>query len=695
MIMNKHAVLLSAAVVLLLSCSREADHNLIQPGETITFTAAWADTEGTRTILQSDGTSVWWDAYEQINLFFSNKASGRFTSTNSQPQSIVDFQGYLPITVGSIETDNPAHAYWAVYPYNAANTCDGESVTLTIPTTQTAVAGSFDNKMFPSIATSTNFYLAFYNVCGGARFSVYNEGITSVIFKANNDESLAGKVQVGFDAVPVIQNVLEGESEVTVNAPEGGFIPGQYYFVTLLPQTLTKGVSLTFRKPDGKIATTSIDNSITINRSRFGKIDGKDQGLDFVDDESGDPIPTLTTDISEFNSTWTETELVVKVYSNVEYTSTRPTWIIEKSRESGTEGGKTVDTIVYSILENDDFLNNRSGVITFSQIGGNLVASVAINQEKAKPLEVVVSEAGTLLNQLDINTYQAIKGLKISGEINGTDVIIIRRMSDLSYLDLSDVRIKAGGSSYYHDYEDFYIEKDNEIGACMFIRMQNLKTCIIPDTITIIRSGAFAASGLEAFDIPNSVKTIESYAFQKTNLKSIYIPDSVILADNDHGWNCGEESVFDGCQYLETVRIPSHWEAIPYSYFWGCYKLTSINLPEGLVSLEEVCLCQCWALKDIILPSTLKKIGKGAFYLDAIETITIPSNVETIEEKAFANCSSLREVHIQALPEKLTNISTNIFEGLNKNLITIYVPKGTLAQYIMTPFGDFPNIIEE
>ena len=174
--MNKYAIVVFAAAALLFSCTRETAINEILPGQSITFTADWGESEATKTVLQSDGTSVWWDAAEQINVFFSDKAAGKFTSTNSQPQAIVDFQGSLPIVVGSIESDNPSHAYWAVYPYNAANTCDGESITLTIPATQTAVEGTFDKKMFPSIATSTNFHLAFYNVCGGARFSVVNEG---------------------------------------------------------------------------------------------------------------------------------------------------------------------------------------------------------------------------------------------------------------------------------------------------------------------------------------------------------------------------------------------------------------------------------------------------------------------------------------------------------------------------------------
>ena len=191
--MNKSVVILSIAVALLLSCTRESGYDALQSGKTMTFTAEWAGEEDTRTVLWDDGTSIWWMPREEINVFFGNKASGIFTSTNDDVKKIVDFRGSLSIIVGSVETDNPSHAYWAVYPYNSTNQCDGESVILTVPSSQSTNLYSFADKLFPAIATSTNFHLAFYNVCGGVRFSVSNSGITSVTFKSNIDVPLAGK----------------------------------------------------------------------------------------------------------------------------------------------------------------------------------------------------------------------------------------------------------------------------------------------------------------------------------------------------------------------------------------------------------------------------------------------------------------------------------------------------------------------
>lgn len=279
-----------AIAATLMSCSSEKLTE--DPGrEPVVFTACWADAQDTRTMLQGDGTgtSVWWSPRERISVFFAgyatNPAQAQFTSTNTSPAQTVNFEGYLPILIGSQEAEQNAPVHWAVYPYDATNSCDGSSVTLSVSANQAGTENTFAEQSFPSIATSRDFTLAFYNVCGGVRFSVTGLGIESVEFKSIGGEPLAGRVQVGFgpDGVPVVQQVLEGFDTVTLTAPEGGFVPGKYYFAALLPQRLSKGLSAVFHK-GGSTASVSLNKEIVINRSRFGKLDELDKGLEFVDE---------------------------------------------------------------------------------------------------------------------------------------------------------------------------------------------------------------------------------------------------------------------------------------------------------------------------------------------------------------------------------------------------------------------------
>ncbi len=80
-------------------------------------------------------------------------------------------------------------------------------------------------------------------------------------------------------------------------------------------------------------------------------------------------------------------------------------------------------------------------------------------------------------------------------------------------------------------------------------------------------------------------------------------------------------------------------------------------------------------LVDITLPSTLKGIGRSAFYgCTGIEVINIPDNVEYIGEYAFQRCEKIKNIKI---PESVTkmefcvfaeNISLETVELLSTNL---------------------------
>ena len=111
--------MVALAVLAVTSCTKETEVKVLEAGKQIEFNAVWADSDATRTVLQSDGTSVWWTPGEEINAFYGNKFSGKFTSTNTSNQALASFQGTLTVMTGTAEAGNEASSYWAVYPYDA------------------------------------------------------------------------------------------------------------------------------------------------------------------------------------------------------------------------------------------------------------------------------------------------------------------------------------------------------------------------------------------------------------------------------------------------------------------------------------------------------------------------------------------------------------------------------------------------
>ncbi len=288
------AIVFLVACVTIISCEEQVAPviaGLFSSGEEFTIVATAADVPATKTAIQADGTSIYWTPNDAINLFYGNKSSGKFTTTISEPAAVADFTGKLTVATGSSETGHEVQNFWGVYPYNSANTCDGNSVTLTIPAQQTATEGTFADKLNPTVATSSNLGLAFYNVGSWFIFSVAQEGVTSATLRGNNNEDIAGRVRVTVDANhrPVAQ-VVEGAKSVLILSPTGeSFIPGVPYYIVLRPQTLNQGYTLTLHKNDLQ-AECVVSKEAVFTRSSYRRKLYADQGLEYSEAGSNSVI---------------------------------------------------------------------------------------------------------------------------------------------------------------------------------------------------------------------------------------------------------------------------------------------------------------------------------------------------------------------------------------------------------------------
>ena len=269
----------AACILAIVSCNRSAGVEPELAGRQMEFTASWADGGDSKTAIQSNGTSVWWTVGERVNIFNGSDYSGMFESDNTEPQPKVSFKGTL-----NGPSATPSGAYWAVYPYDANNSCDGQSVTLTVPSVQQAVAGTFADKLFPSVAKSDDHNLVFRYVCGGARFSVTRTGIKRVVFRSAIGLPLSGKVRVvvSSDGKPEVAANVEERDSVSVVAPEGGFVPGEYYFAAILPGDYFGGLDVELKDNDNLTGFKSLSSDITVNRAVFGMLDDLDAGVEFT-----------------------------------------------------------------------------------------------------------------------------------------------------------------------------------------------------------------------------------------------------------------------------------------------------------------------------------------------------------------------------------------------------------------------------
>lgn len=319
--------------------------------------------------------------------------------------------------------------------------------------------------------------------------------------------------------------------------------------------------------------------------------------------------------------------------------------------------------------------------------------SIHFRPEKTIALE----KAGTLPVEIGTKDMYNIKSLKLTGPLNGTDVLFLRKMAGidenknqtdgiLAELDLSEANIVAGGQVYCDDL----ITENDIIGIYMFaecsslqkvilpnnitkidfeafMRCENLKYISIPETVKEIGSGAFGnCKSLMSIKLPNRVRRLHRTFENCSSLSSVELPDSLKSLSN----------TFMGCTSLKSITFKVY---IPHLYdsFYGCTSLETVNFPQNIKDDNDFCIsyafANCTSLQSITFPEKFFK-----HCLEVWDT--------QIDWNPFLNCKNLKSIYMKSkeppyfahtpFPTLLRNIYSNL-----KHTIDVYIPRGSYAAY--------------
>ena len=354
---------------------------------------------------------------------------------------------------------------------------------------------------------------------------------------------------------------------------------------------------------------------------------------------------------------------------------------------------------------------------------------------QAQQITLHVERAGTLHGMINASRLPYITDLKLTGELNGTDISFIRTLvkKNLRFLDLSEARIVEGGAIYYSNYRTsndiigsymFYNPDYSPISPCAIskINLPNsvtgieegaFKSCTrltdinIPNSVTSIGPETFkSCTSLTDINIPNSVTSIGERAFSGcTSLTDINIPNSVTSIEWATFYSCTsltdinipdavksiEPETFSGCTRLTDINIPNSVTSIGYEAFFHCTRLTDINIPNSVTSIGYEAFYNCTRLTDINIPNSVTSIERSTFYsCTSLTDINIPNSVTSIGEQAFYNCDNLKSVYMNASTPPF--IGSQAFHNISKDL-TIYIPRGSYTAYWLSYWGNY-NLVE-
>ena len=261
-----------ACLLAFAACTEEFSELIPSSSVKTTIVASFDDNKTKTTLDTSEGahSTISWSADDAISVFTAKASDGGSKFTTADGGAEATFVG---------EIASGASKFFGVYPYREDVSFDGsKTFTTLLPSVQQAVENDFDPASFISVASTTSgdasaLQMCFFNVCGGLRFTVDEPGITKVVFKGNNGEDLAGTLSINASNAKEPEAIIKSNASSSVElVADGSFIPGEFYYITFLPQVFGKGFTLDFYKGSSKYTTTTTGALATFKRSVFSTV---------------------------------------------------------------------------------------------------------------------------------------------------------------------------------------------------------------------------------------------------------------------------------------------------------------------------------------------------------------------------------------------------------------------------------------
>jgi hypothetical protein len=282
-------------------------------------------------------------------------------------------------------------------------------------------------------------------------------------------------------------------------------------------------------------------------------------------------------------------------------------------------------------------------------MGQDMIIGVKGAPRELTEENVELAEAGTLNTFLGDDKIGTVGTLKITGNINGTDLRQIRRLGGvdekgektdgyLQVLDLSEAHIVNGGDAYLTDNGKALTTADDELPAKAFFGCKYLRTVKLP--------AGLKSWGEGALGLCNQLRELE-----------------IGTPAEDASFKIVDEIVWNNDQNEIVAVLPT--------------KSGELSIPKGTVELHNAAMAGCARLSKVVIPVSLTKIGRDAMH----------------------GCSGLSEIRI-ASKEVPELGGADVFTGVSFTNCKLYVPAGTKSKYTQQAQwknfkgSDFDNIVE-
>ncbi|MBR6002665.1 MAG: hypothetical protein IK045_07370 [Bacteroidales bacterium] len=260
------AVLTATAI----SCNKEKvqDEDVLPAQDEFVFTATTGELTKT-TVEDGEGNEkiVKWAVGDEISVYWDG---GSTTATAASAD--------VTTTFTPAATPGEADFYYAAYPSGVASAFADETLTVTVPASQTGAFAAANIAVAKTTDADLDFQFA--NITALVKFSVSGASYTKAVFRGGKGETLAGTVPVDMSGAPALGEVTSPAKEIEVTLSGAGD-----YYISVLPCTLEGGFSVSLYEGENTAPAAYLPVEVALARgtiTTLGAIDNKSISNYFV-----------------------------------------------------------------------------------------------------------------------------------------------------------------------------------------------------------------------------------------------------------------------------------------------------------------------------------------------------------------------------------------------------------------------------
>ena len=228
-----------------------------------------------------------------------------------------------------------------------------------------------------------------------------------------------------------------------------------------------------------------------------------------------------------------------------------------------------------------------------------------------------------------------------------------------------------------------------------------ISTTIIPNGVKIIGTHAFDnVASLTGINIPSTVKTIEEDAFFECgNVESITVNPNNNNYDSRENSNAIIETATNKLIFAcETTSVPTSVKVIGKNSYNSVDKLQTLNLSEGIEVIEEEAFFNMNSLKELIISSTVKEIGLNIINKSNITSLSVNEANEVYDSRNNSNAiiktsenKIIYGIKLSVIDPTITTIGSHAFSN-NNSLEEIRIPD-TITEIEANAYSNCENVL--